>query len=403
MFNVSIEQSVLAKALEYLAPTVGKNSNNMGDNCISMRTTGNGSMEMYTTNTIECTALEAIVSMGGDVQEQAPLLDFKRFKSIISSIPASAIVKLEATANDVMISFGNGKRPMHLTGCASTMIPLPNNAFGGVKPINVPTSIMQNALTQACAIISDSSNSPLYNCVRISASSVYIEFTALDILNKRTFVQNSNSVIPNVQAEILVEASKLKKSMKLFEDYCELEFSMDQNIILIQAKDPVGVNQMKTKDMISEIRYYCRRLSGNFPTNIGANFQALPNNFVELNKGEVLECFSRVRAIEDQVSLNAVDFISNGSTVTVYMNSSHGKIDEEIVIENHDAPSFTASFKYPCLIDILKMISSPTFEIAPLPKYPNSYVVRATGDSDVMYTVPSMTTVPVSMSGSGSP
>ena len=66
MFSVSIEQRVLATALKYLQPTVGKNSTQLGDNCISMQTTGNGSIKLYTTNTIEFTELEAIVAVGGN-------------------------------------------------------------------------------------------------------------------------------------------------------------------------------------------------------------------------------------------------------------------------------------------------------------------------------------------------
>ena len=105
MFNISIEQSVLMKALEYLEPTVGKNSTGLGDNCLSMQTTGNGSVEMYTTNTIEFTKLEAIVAVGGNTQDVAPYVDFKRFKAIISSIPTNEIVSIEANVNDLLINF----------------------------------------------------------------------------------------------------------------------------------------------------------------------------------------------------------------------------------------------------------------------------------------------------------
>ena len=69
MFDITIEQSVLAKALEYLEPTVGKGNSNLGENCISMATTGNNSIEMYTTNSVEFTRLEAIVSFGGNTVE----------------------------------------------------------------------------------------------------------------------------------------------------------------------------------------------------------------------------------------------------------------------------------------------------------------------------------------------
>ena len=100
MFDISIEQPVLMKALEYLEPTVGKNTKGLGDNCVSMRTTGNGSIEMYTMNTIECTCLEAIVSMGGNTVDQSPLMDFKRLKAIVSTIPSNEIISMKASVND---------------------------------------------------------------------------------------------------------------------------------------------------------------------------------------------------------------------------------------------------------------------------------------------------------------
>lgn len=394
MFDVTIEQSVLMKALEYLEPTVGKNLNGLGDNCVSMRTTGNGSIELYTTNTIECTALEAIVSLSPPTVEQAPMMDFKRLKSIVATIPENEMIKMEATINDLNISFGLSKKPLKLVGCNNGMIPLPNNTFNGCNTMSIPKSTIALALGRVCAIVTDSSASPIYNCMRIATQNQDIEITALDVSCKRTFTQTSKATSNNPPADILVEASKLKKSLRLFEDYNEVNFTMDSNIVLIEAADPVSQMSMKTKGMIANIRYFCRRLGGNFPTNINKNFYPLPPVFMEINTAELMDCLSRVKAIEDQTSANMIGFEVDGGNVMISMNTTHGSLEETIPTVNQAPGSFKTVFKYPNLTDILKTLNSTTFEIAVLPSYPMNYVVRATGQTDVMFTVPSMNTNP---------
>lgn len=392
MFDVTIEQPVLMKALEYLEPTVGKNINGLGDNCVSMRTTGNGSIEMYTTNTIECTAVEAIVSLSPHTVEQAPMMDFKRLKAIVATIPENEMIKMVSSVNDLNISFGLNNKPLKLVGCNNGMIPLPTNTFSGCATVSIPKTVIVQALNRVCAIVTDSAASPIYNCVRIATTGQDVEVTALDVTCKRTFVQMSKATGNNPAGDILVEASKMKKSMKLFEDYNEINFTMDSNIILIEAADPVSQMSMKSKGMITNIRYFCRRLGGNFPTNIKKNFYPLPPSFMEVNTAELMDCLSRVKAIEDQTSANMIGFEVDGGNVTVTMNTTHGNLEEVIPTANKAPGSFKTVFKYPNLIDILKTLNSTTFEIAVLPSFPMNYVVRATGQSDVMFTVPSMNT-----------
>lgn len=390
MFDISIEQPVLMKALEYLGPTVGKNANGLGDNCVSMKGTGKGSIDMYTTNTIESTKLEAIVSMGGNGTDQAPYVDYARFKAIIASIPANEVIGLKASVNDLLISFGTSNKPLRLVGCNTGMLGLPNNQFPQTGT-RIPKPLVQDALNNACSVISDSASTPIYNCLRFYTSAMDVEITALDVNCKRTFVQYGKATSNNPQNEILIEASKLKKSMKLFEDYNELDFYMDQYLIMVEAADPIAMVSMKTKGMIGNITYYCRRLNGSFPANIAANFSPGPREFVEINKAELLECFARVKAIEDQTTSNMIDFEINGGEVIISMTSTHGVINENVQAVKPATTGWKTVFKYPNLSDILKVMTVDTFEIGVLPSHPNNYVVRATGQSDVMFTVPSMT------------
>ena len=286
MFDISIEQKVLMKALEYLEPTVGKNATGLGDNCVSIKTTGNGSVEMYTTNTLEFTKLEAIVAIGGNTQDLAPYVDFKRFKAIISSIPSNEVVSLKASVNDLLINFALKKTPIKLVGCNNGMIPLPSNQFPASTMVTVPKIFIKEALDNVCSIVSDNPATPIYNCMRLYASGMNVEVTALDMSGKRTFAQSGLATGNNPQQDILLEASKFKKSLKLFEDYKELEFYMDQALVCVNGTDQVSSYMQKTQGMISNISYFARRLVGAFPSNIKANFTPMPAEFVEINKDE---------------------------------------------------------------------------------------------------------------------
>lgn len=388
MFDITIEQSVLAKALEYLEPTVGKGNGNLGENCISMATTGNGSIEMYTTNSIEFTKLEAIVSFGGNTVEQAPYVDFKRFAAIVKTIPANEVISIKANVNDLMINFSLKKTPIKLVGDSNGMIPLPNNQFPSSGIMVIPQALLKDALDNVCSIITDSVSTPIYNCMRIATDQANVEITALDMSGKRTFAQTGLATGSNPTTDILIEASKLKKSFKIFEDYTEIEMSMDNNMIRINGDVPVSSYAQKTKGMITEISYYARRLNGSYPANIRSTFNPLPTEFSEINKEELLNSISRVKALEDNSTGGNIGFEVNGNTAVITVSSAYGNLEDNITTENTISSSFKTTFKYASLSDIMKVINANSFEIGVLPNHPSNYVIRAKGSTDVMFTVP---------------
>lgn len=390
MFDIKIEQPYLMKAIEYLEPTIGKNIKGLGDNCISIKTTGNGSISMFTTNTVEFTELEVIIANGGTTQDQAPLVDFKRFKGIISTIPPTEVVTLKESTNDLLISFGMKKTPIRLVGYTTGIVPLPTNQFPASNLVSIPKTLIQNVLKNVCSIIEDNDASPIYNCMRIYTDHNTVEVTALDVTNKRTFTQSGVATCNNPKQDILIEASKLKKSMKLFEDFNEMEFIMDANMIRVEAIDPLAAVNQKTKGMVSNIRYYCRRLSGAFPTNIKNSFYPQPKEYVEINKEELTESFLRAKAIEDQTSSGIIRIQLSAGNITIGMNTTHGDIEDDITAVNNPAIGFASVFKYPNLMDILKAIETDTVEIGVLPNHQNNYVIKATGQTDVMFTVSTM-------------
>lgn len=386
MFDITIEQKTLMKALEYLEPTVGKNANNLGDNCVSIRTTGNGSVEMYTTNTLEFTKLEAIVSNGGNTQEQAPFIDFKRFKNIIASIPANEHVSLQANVNDLLINFSLKPTPIQLNGCNNGMLPLPTSTFNN-PPMVIPKNLMLEALGCACSIITDNASAPLYNCVRIATDGTNVEFTCLDYLGKRTFTKTGTATSNNGQLDVLVEASKLKKSMKIYEDFGELELYMDANIVRIDCTDIVSQHQQKTGGMITDISYFARRVNGVYPVNIAQNFMPAPTEFSEINKEELLNSITRAKALEDSTCQNTIRFEVTGNNVIVALNSAYGNIEDTITAENSVTKQIASVFKYEHLSDIMKVINTDSFEIGVLPNHPAYYVIKSKGSNDVQFMV----------------
>ena len=396
MFNITVEQSVLFKALEYLEPTVGKNTNALGDNCISM-TIGkqSGVVEMYTTNTVEFTKLEMIAVIGqlpqGMSSVTAPYVDFKRFKGIISSIPSSEMITIISNQNDLYINYALKKTPIKLNGCNNGMLPLPTNQFQSNTMVSIPKAYMNEALSQVSSIIIDNESAPIYNCVRLATNGLNVEFTAIDLTNKRTFVKLLTNTQNNPNTDILIEISKLKKSLKIFDDYLDLDIYSDQTAIRI---DGVSLNSNALNGsgngMITCISYFMRRLTGVFPPNVRQNFYPFPNEFCEINKYEVFNSFKRIKALEDKTSGGQIEFEVNGNVCTFAMSSSYGQIRDDIVMENTSTKAFKTIIRHQTLTDILKVIDTDTFEIGILPNHPANYVVKSKGKNDIMFTVPSM-------------
>ena len=389
MFDITIEQSVLAKALEFLEPTVGKNCNQLGDNCVSMMTNGNGAMVMYTTNTIEYTRLEVIVGMGGTSVDQAPYVDFKRLKAIVSSIPANEVISIKASVNDLVISYGLKATPVTLVGSTNGMLPLPLNNFTSAAMVTIPKDVVVKALNNATAIIVDNDSAPIYNCIRIATCGMAVDFTAVDTVSKRTFMNAAVATQNNPQAEILVEASALKKSLKIFCDFQDLDMYMDANMVRIDGA-VMSSNASKTNGMISSVIYYMRRLNGAFPPHIKNNFVPGPQEFCEIHKEELLASFARVKALEDSSTGGQIGFEVNGSNCLITMKSAYGSVEDSIIMENVSTKSFKTVFKHQNISDIIKVLPTDIVEIGALPNHPSNYVVKAKGCTDVMFTVPTM-------------
>ena len=126
MFNIQIAKKDLAEALSYVESTVGNNSQNLGDDCVSVTDLGTNILEIYTTNSVEFSKIQVILTSGsvGKI-ERMPYVNFKRFKAMIDSIPDNEYVMIKATVNDIEINYGTRKKPLKLAGSTNGIIPLP--------------------------------------------------------------------------------------------------------------------------------------------------------------------------------------------------------------------------------------------------------------------------------------
>ena len=387
MFEITVEQKTLMAALNMLAPTVGKNTQNLGDNCISMESTTNGTVMMYTTNTIEFAALELVVGSSNNQQAKAPYVDFKRFANIIKTIPPNDYITIKTDGvNDIMIEFQLKKQPVKLMGCNNGMIALPTGQQYG-QVVDVPTDFINVSLKYATSIINDNDSTPIYNCIRIATDNNDIEISGLDTQTKRMFVKNTQISYTNPQEQVVIEASKFAKSMRLFENYYDVSFESSPGVIHVTGT--TLNNNPKYPDIIGA-EYYARVISGVYPVNIGSTLNSGVNEFSEINKKELLDSIARARAIEDTTTgQKAVQLDITGNTVRLSTSSAYGALEDEITAENSITinSQVHSLFKYEHLADIISVIPTDTVEIGSLSQHPGHFVLRPTGISDTCFSI----------------
>lgn len=393
MFDISVKQTALGKALSYLEATVGKNANNLGDNCISMSLKSIkgkvGKLEMYTTNTNEVTSLELEVTVLDPKTKVAPYVDFKRLNKVILSIPPDETIRLKEKTNCIELSWSLSKK-VKLVGNTIGMLPLPE-IDKAIDTAIIPKEFIQRTILNASSIIEDSISLPIFNCVRYHTVNQDIECTAMDVNNKRMFMQkDSIQSINNKDTEILIECSKLKKSLSIFEDYNKIEFKMDNNITMLRGTDIVSNMTQKTNGVIDNIRYYARRLNGNFPSTIKATIEVTPKEFITFNKKDFIDCFSRVKAIEDKSIGTDIKITLDKTEAEIEYTSSNGQIDEIINTQKQIRFPFKTRIKYRELNDILKILDGVQFQIGLLPNTNNYYVVRENNNNNLLFTITSI-------------
>ena len=388
MFNIQIAKKDLAEALSYVESTVGNNSQNLGDDCISIKDLGTNILDVYTTNGVEFSRAQVVLTSGSSGKiERMPYVNFKRFKAMIESIPENEYIAIKATVNDIEINYGTRKKPLKLTGSTNGIVPLPQ-VTGNV--ININKKIIEQGLSQACTIIKDNGSNALTNCVRIHTDAFNVEMTAVDTKDNRMYVHKGVTTESN-NGDVVIEANKFKKAFKLFTNFNDLEFECSPSIIKVSGTDPVLSSQMVIKT-----EYYSRVLTGNYPTNVSAMFNNV-TEFAVVNKDELKASLIRINAIEDNmIGSGTMDLHIDKNLVNIAKTSQYGIVEDSFNLENEIGSPIIETFKAKPLAEVLKNFTDNgaygtpnTFEIGKsnANSSSNYYVLKETGATGSMFLI----------------
>lgn len=387
MFNVQILQSTLMSVLNYLEPTVGKNATNMGDDCICMDSTNTGTCKFFTSNTIEFAQLEALCANATTV-DKAPYVNFKRFKGIVSTIPATEYVTLtDSGNNELLISWAMKKTPIKLTGNANGMLLAPS-VFSNTPMVmnDLPFHFLKDAATKASNIIQESVSNTLMNCIKLSIGNPDVTVEAIDVNSKRTFFmsqQIGNATVPQVYH---LEAAKLAKALKMFEDYPDVELGDENNTTLIRSTStkPAGC---KTADIIDTM-YAIRNLAGTFPM-VSQYYSStyLPMEYITVNKSELLSSITRIKAVMDNSTTVPPSIIvkADKGEFNLSYASTYGQIDDMVDTDNVITTPFNASFNYKNFEEVVKNIPSEFIDIGVMQKTHANFIVRGSNTGTNVY------------------
>jgi hypothetical protein len=374
--------------LNYLEPTVGKNAMNLGDDCICMESTDTGSCKFFTSNTLEFAQLEVICA-NATVTNKAPYVNFKRFKGIIATIPATEYVTISDNGvNELLISWAMKKTPIKLAGNTNGMVAIPNVFISEPLAMNdLPVQFLKDAATKASNIIQESVANTLMNCIKLHISNPDVVVEAIDVNSKRTFYmsqQIGNATTPQI---LHLEASKLAKALKMFEDYPDIEIGEESNITLIKSSSPKN-NQCKSVDIIDTM-YAIRNLAGTFPA-VAQYFTPtyLPQEYIAVNKTDLLNSIARIKAVADNSTTVApcITVKADKGEFNVHYGSIYGDIDDMIDTDNSITIPFGASFNYKNFEEVIKSIPSGFIDIGVMQKTNSNYVIKGSNSGNNTYT-----------------
>lgn len=389
MFEVVILQETLKTVLDYLSPTVGKNSQNLGDDCISLEATDNGSCILHTTNTYESTVIEVACSNSTQAAT-APYVNFRRFKGIIESIPSSEYITIKEGTNELLISFSMRKTPIVINGNNCGMIPKPLIINNPPKMIDFPVEFFEQIVTKAASIINDSPTVQIMNCIKITVNNPTVTAEAIDVTSKRTFMMTDSFGMVNSPETFLIEASKMAKSLKLFEDFVDFEIGHDNNFILIKGGNRPALfnrkHQNPSNDII-DVYYVLRQLSGTFP-NVSQYYTPVyqPAEYITVNKTDILNSISRIKALGDDTSFTTgISIKADKNEFTVSFNSQYGNLDDPIDVLNGIQGSFGMVFNHKDFEEILKNIPADYIDIGLMKGSTGNYIIKGNSTSNGAY------------------
>lgn len=390
MFEVVILQETLKTILDYLSPTVGKNAQNLGDDCISLESTDTGSCILYTTNTLESTAIEVICS-NSTKAATAPFVNFKRFKGIIESIPSTEYVTLKEGVNELLISFSMRKTPIKLVANNNGMVPKPAIIDNlPVQMVDFPVDFFSQVVTKAASIINDSPTVQLMNCIKLTVGNPNVSAEAIDINSKRTFMMTDTFGTCTKPETFLIEASKMAKSLKLFEDFTDFEIGHDNSFTVIKGGNRPALYNRKHQTASNDITgvwYVLRQLNGTFP-NVAQYYTPSyqPTEFITVNKTDILNSIARIKALGDDTSFSTgIAIKADKNEFTVSFNSQYGQLDDQIDVFTGIQSSFGMVFNHRELEDILKNIPADYVDIGLMNGSTSNFIIKGSSAQSTPY------------------
>lgn len=393
MFEIVILQETLKTVLDYLSPTVGKNSQNLGDDCISLESTDTGSCILYTTNTLESTVIEVICS-NSTKAATAPFVNFKRFKGIIDSIPSNEYITIkEAPAqNQLLITFSMRKTPIVINASNNGMIqkPIIVDALPS-QMIDFPVEFFNQIVTKSASIINDSPTVQIMNCIKITVSNPEVTAEAIDVNSKRTFMMTDTFGLCRTPETFLIEASKMVKSLKLLEDFSDFEIGHDSSFIIIKGGNRPAIYNRKHQAISNDIinvSYVLRQLSGTFP-NVAQYYSATyqPTEYITINKSDVINSITRIKALGDDVSLQrGISIKADKNEFSVSFNSQYGQLDDPIDVLNGIKGSFGMVFNHKEFEEILKNIPADYIDIGLMTGSTSNFIIKGNSTANGAYT-----------------
>lgn len=362
MFEVLVEQQKLVRGLKEVRGSVGRGKGqNVSDKTVYMRSfndqNGVGHIELVTTNFNEWTST-VIDTVKPVVEGVAPLLEHSLFLELIETIsPTMEITIKQDSETGASINFLGRKVPIELLGGMINDFVLPPEVTPTMA-FTLPFALMKKGLDKASQIIVDSEDSPLWNCVNIIVHNKSIVFQALDSENKRMFAY-AVAHQSNQTGKFFVECNKLRRMTSGFNENDPVNVAISSGNIAVEQNGIKAILRLVSGEFIDVLQFMPKQY----------------DSTITFNKSEVINSLKRVDALlkKDTASVTkSCVFNMEDMFSTIQLNSSCGKIVENIVSTSTSQTPVKKAFKVEAFLDTLNAIEDSDIVMH---VYPQGHVV----------------------------
>lgn len=357
MFNATVQKEHLETVLKLLSSTVGDNSQGFNDDCISIVPSANlNTLVLCTTDTINFTKCEVLCGLC-QTPDPAPLVNFKRFEKIISSIPNGEMITLKETKQNVLTVSYKLNSGVSLTGIGGTFNTLIPN-FSNTN-VSIGTQFLKESVTEANSIIQNDGKPSLYNCVSIKTSNLLdIEVVGIDTKSNRAYINTIKSSTSNPDSEFIIDAQALKSVIGLFDGYSEVLLCKNSNDTMIKITPDTStlipdLSSDHITNFVTSIEYYRRIIVGTFSPIISKKFAMGVLQNTSVNIKELQGSLKRVLALEDGNSGHQYVGLTANDKINITYTSTYGEISESLISGNPLANQTGGKYPTKALLELL--------------------------------------------------